>query len=71
MGLEALKKGFFEGCKQITCLDGCFLKSPYGRQLLCAIRKDGNDQMFPIAFGIVEKENIESWKWFMDTLISD
>ena len=36
-----------------------------------AVGKDGNNQMFPIAYGIVEFENYSSWKWFIDLLIDD
>lgn len=30
-----------------------------------AVRKDGNNQMFPIAWAIFEKETTESWDWFI------
>ncbi|RZB92676.1 hypothetical protein D0Y65_024575 [Glycine soja] len=33
--------------------------------------KDGNNQMFPIAYAVVEYENYLSWKWFVDLLIAD
>lgn len=29
--------------------------------------QDGSNQMFPVAWEIVEKENNESWTWFMET----
>lgn len=32
-------------CRPIVCVDGCHLKEQYGGQLLCAIGKDGNDDM--------------------------
>ena len=38
---------------------------------MTAVGKDGNNQMFPIAYGIVEFENYSSWKWFIDLLIDD
>ena len=34
------------------------------RQLLAVVGKDGNDQMYPIAWAIVEVKNIDSWVWF-------
>ncbi|XP_027183865.1 uncharacterized protein LOC113782155 [Coffea eugenioides] len=43
--LGALKKGFLASCKPIIGLDGCFLKSPFGGQLLAALGKNGNDNM--------------------------
>ncbi|XP_057793143.1 uncharacterized protein LOC131009751 [Salvia miltiorrhiza] len=54
---SALKKGFVEGCRPIIGLDGCFLKTHLGGQLLCAIGKNGINQMYPIAWAVVEVEN--------------
>ena len=47
-------------------LDGCFLKGEFGGQLLSEVGKDGNNQMFPFAYVVVESENYSSWKWFVD-----
>ncbi|XP_071914095.1 uncharacterized protein [Coffea arabica] len=51
-GLGALKKGFLAGCRPIIGLDGCFLKGPFGGQLLAALGMDENDNMFPIGIAI-------------------
>ncbi len=56
ISLDACKKGFKYGCRSVVCLDACHLKGEVGGQLLCAIRKDGNDDMFPIAYAVVEDE---------------
>jgi hypothetical protein len=64
-------KESFKRCRPIIGLDGCFLKGPYGRQLLVAIGRDPNEQMLPIAMTVVEGENKNSWTWFLDLLISD
>ena len=69
-GLGALKNGFLEGCRPIIGLDGCFLKSPFGGQLLTALGRDANENMFPISFAVVEVENYDSWSWFLRELIS-
>jgi hypothetical protein len=47
------------------------LKGTYGGQLLSAVGKDGNNQMMPIAFAIVEAETKESWAWFINILMED
>lgn len=39
--------------------------------MLCALRRDANNQMYPIAWAIVEKETTNSWEWFLDLLIKD
>ncbi|KAL3509441.1 hypothetical protein ACH5RR_028842 [Cinchona calisaya] len=37
-------------------LDACHLKGPYGEQMICAISRDGNKQMYPLAMAVVEAE---------------
>ena len=58
--LEACKSAFVTTCRPLIRLDGCFLKGEFGGQLLTAVGKDGNNQMFPIDYGIVESENYSS-----------
>ncbi|KAL0315076.1 UNVERIFIED_CONTAM: protein STRUBBELIG-RECEPTOR FAMILY 7 [Sesamum calycinum] len=69
--LSALKNGFLSGCRPIIGLDGCFLKTCYGGQLLVAVGRDGNDNMFPIAMAVVQVENRENWTWFLGELLDD
>ena len=59
--LDACKKGFMAGCRKMLGLDGCFFKGATNGELLCAIGRDANSQMYPIAWAVVEKENNESW----------
>lgn len=33
--------------------------------------KDGNDDMFLIAYAVVEAETKDSWSWFLSILIDD
>ncbi|XP_074336967.1 uncharacterized protein LOC141674144 [Apium graveolens] len=68
---HALKEGWKLGCRPVIGLDGCFLKTVCGGQLLSAVGRDGNNQMFPIAYAIVESENTESWTWFTELLKDD
>ncbi|CAI9300170.1 unnamed protein product [Lactuca saligna] len=42
-----------------------------GGQLLAAIGRDANNHIYPVAWAVVEVENKESWKWFLDLLIDD
>ncbi|CAH9106999.1 unnamed protein product [Cuscuta epithymum] len=65
---EGLQKGWKEGCRKVICVDACFLKTFLGGQLLCAIGRDGNDQIYPIAWAAVEGENNRSWEWFFKLL---
>ncbi|WOH15746.1 hypothetical protein DCAR_0935290 [Daucus carota subsp. sativus] len=68
---EALRKGFLSGCRKIIGLDGCFLKGYVKGELLTAIGRDANNQMFPIAWAVVEVECTESWVWFIKLLKND
>ncbi|XVF37601.1 hypothetical protein REPUB_Repub20aG0023700 [Reevesia pubescens] len=46
---SALKTGLEKGCRNFLGLDGCFLKSLTKGELLCAVGRDENNQMFPVA----------------------
>ncbi|KAK4386034.1 hypothetical protein Sango_2474000 [Sesamum angolense] len=63
--------GFMEGCRPIIGLDGYFLKTVYGGQLLVAVGRDGNDNMFPIAIFVLQVENRDTWGWFVGELLDD
>ena len=68
---NAQKVGFLGGCKPFIGLDGCHLKGRFGRQLLSAIAKDGNDNIFPVAMVVVEQQNKDSWTWFLEQFTDD
>ncbi|XP_062100885.1 uncharacterized protein LOC133806813 [Humulus lupulus] len=58
----------FRTCRPVLCVDGTFLKTKYGGQMLCAVALDANNHLYPVAFGIVDSENHDSWKYFMSKL---
>ncbi|KAK8625197.1 hypothetical protein V6N13_090072 [Hibiscus sabdariffa] len=69
---KSLKENFKEGCRPIIGLDGCFLKGLIKGQLLTAVARDGNDQMFPIAWAVISgQEDTYNWKWFLELLMND
>ncbi|XP_027927447.1 uncharacterized protein LOC114184334 [Vigna unguiculata] len=35
------------------------------------VARDANDHMLPLAYAIVEVENKETWKWFLEILVDD
>ncbi|KAK4384168.1 hypothetical protein Sango_3085700 [Sesamum angolense] len=67
----ALKAGFKAGCRPIIGVDGCHLKGPNGGILLTAIGVDPNNNLFPIAYAVVNKECRETWEWFLIVLKHD
>ncbi|RYR19386.1 hypothetical protein Ahy_B03g064157 isoform B [Arachis hypogaea] len=52
-------------------LDGAFLKTVFGGQILSAVGQDANHHIYVIAWAVVEVENFENWKWFLDLLHED
>ena len=71
VSLAAMKRGFLEGWKPIIGVDGCFLNGPFKGQLLFIVGRDGNNNMYLIAFAIIEAEVKDSWVWFLETLVSN
>ncbi|KAH0764063.1 hypothetical protein KY290_020136 [Solanum tuberosum] len=71
VSFAALKNGWLEGCRKIIGLDGCFLKGACRGELLVAVGKNGNNQMYPIAWAVVDQETKHSWSWFLSYLIED
>ncbi|GJT81006.1 hypothetical protein Tco_1055348 [Tanacetum coccineum] len=53
---KAMIEGWSAGCMKVIGLDGCFLKGTCRGELLTAMGRDGNNQMFPIAWvvGLME-----------------
>ena len=66
-----LKAGWTDGCRRVIGLDGCFLTHTCKGQLLTAIGRDANNQMFPIAWAVVGVENKNNWCWFLSLLHDD
>lgn len=65
---EGVQKGWKAGCRKVICIDACFLKTFLGGQLMVAVGRDANDQMYPTSWAVVEGENNESWEWFLTNL---
>ncbi|XP_033131183.1 uncharacterized protein LOC117126649 [Brassica rapa] len=61
-------RGFNRVMRRVIVIDGTFLKNKYKGVLLVATALDGNSNLYPIAFGIVDSENERSWEWFMREL---
>ncbi|KAK5834833.1 hypothetical protein PVK06_010511 [Gossypium arboreum] len=66
-----LKRGWKVGCRPLIGLDGCFLKGPFRSDFLTVVGRDANNQMFPIAWAMVEVECTNSWGWFLSLLSTD
>ncbi|XP_069143319.1 uncharacterized protein [Solanum lycopersicum] len=58
----------FQTCRPVISVDGTHMYGKYEIKLLIAVGVDGNDNILPLAFGIVDKESKEAWKWFFRKL---
>lgn len=47
---------------------GTHIKEHLEGTLLLAISLDGNNGIYPLAMGIVNKENFDNWSWFLQLL---
>lgn len=61
-------RGFHTAIRKVLVLDGTFLKGKYRGTLLVATALDGNSNLYPVAFGVVDSENDRSWDWFLGQL---
>ena len=66
-----MKKGLLGGYKRIIGLDGCFVKGIVKGEVLAAVGRDGNNQIFPVAWSVVTCETKVTWNWFMELIAKD
>lgn len=55
--------------RKVVIIDGTHLKGKFSGCLLTASAQDGNHQIFPLAFAIVDGENDQAWTWFFAKLL--
>ncbi|CAN1841840.1 hypothetical protein LINPERHAP1_LOCUS36640, partial [Linum perenne] len=55
-------------CLPVIQVDGTFLKGKYKGTLLVTTTIDGNRQIMPLVFAIIESENTHNWPWFIQCL---
>lgn len=65
ISFHASLHGFVKGCLPVICLGGVQLKSKYLGTLLSATSFDADGGVFPLAFGVVDEENDDSWMWYL------
>ncbi|XP_078177055.1 uncharacterized protein LOC144571584 [Carex rostrata] len=51
--------------RDVISVDGSFLSGRYDGQLLIACGYDAENQVIPLAFALVEKDDNDNWGWFM------
>ena len=58
----------FKYCKPVIGIDGTLLYGKYQGKLLVAMATDANNNVFPLAFAVVDCELGFSWRWFLQCL---
>ena len=58
----------FKYCRPVISIDDTFLYGKYKGKLLIAMGTDANNQIFPLAFAIVDEESFGTWRWFLNLL---
>jgi hypothetical protein len=58
---DGCKNSFLVGFRKVIVLDGCWFKGANNGNLLCAIGRDANNQMYPVAWAAVPTEAYETW----------
>lgn len=58
----------FAFCKPVIQIDGTWLYDKYKGTLLMAVAQDGNNNIFLIAFALVEGETTAGWSFFLKNL---
>ena len=49
-------------------LDGTFLRGKFKGILLVALGQDSMKHFYPLAWAVVDRETIRTWKWFIELL---
>ncbi|XP_073125313.1 uncharacterized protein [Henckelia pumila] len=68
---NACATGFVHGCRPLVFLDGTHIKSKHKGNILVAVVKDANDDLFTLAYAVVDAENDDNWRWFCFQLKGD
>ncbi|KAI5448200.1 hypothetical protein KIW84_015573 [Lathyrus oleraceus] len=55
----------FASCKPIIQIDGTWLCGKYKGTLLMVVAQDGNNNVFPISFALIEGETAGGWGFFL------
>ncbi|XP_010556060.1 PREDICTED: uncharacterized protein LOC104825431 [Tarenaya hassleriana] len=55
--------------RKVVAIDATFLTGQYKGTLVVATAQDGDHHLYPLAWGVIDREKDASWRWFMKMLI--
>jgi hypothetical protein len=58
----------FAHCRPVISIDSTHLYGRFEEKLLIAMAIDAKNEVYPLAFTVVESENKNSWKWFLSCI---
>ncbi|KAH9659886.1 SWIM-type domain-containing protein [Citrus sinensis] len=61
-------KGFTQYIRHVIAVDDTHLKGLYRGSMFVATCLDSNNQLYPLAIGVMDSENNDAWEWFMTKL---
>ncbi|KAK2642510.1 hypothetical protein Ddye_024273 [Dipteronia dyeriana] len=64
--LQRNEYGYRRCMHPVIAVGGTHLKGRFGGTMFVVTAQEGNEQMYPIAFGYSDLENNLSWEWFLD-----
>jgi hypothetical protein len=67
MALGAAIRGF-KNMRKVIGIDGAWIKTKYKGVLMVAATQDSENHSYPIAWGLGDTENNDSWTWFFEKL---
>ncbi|KAJ3679081.1 hypothetical protein LUZ60_017092 [Juncus effusus] len=70
VSFRASLDGFEHGCRPLLFLDAVSSKTTRQWKMLTATAVDGEGEIFPVAFAVVEIDTQENWRWFLEQLKS-
>ncbi|KAE8786771.1 MATE efflux family protein 3, chloroplastic [Hordeum vulgare] len=65
--INGAREGFLKGCRPFIGVDGCFIKLTTGAQLLVATGRDGNNNIYRLAFDSLEKALAKLWDMYEES----
>ena len=60
----------FGHCRLVISIDSTHLYGKYKGKLLIAMATESNNEVYPLAFAVVESESMKTWGWFLACLLT-